>query len=176
MNNLVYQVNRDTLMNEPNGNSQNNENPSTKRIPPPPNVTVVPPPIPVRHHTSENVPVMNNNNNEKPRKPTDQPPELPPKTNRAIAAAGKFASPNSPSTPNAKTNPTINKENQQVATPSSEAVSPSNEGKLIQRHKSKAARRKMTEEEAVQELGSFIHLNINSMNIFIIFRTICWKR
>lgn len=138
-------------MNEPNDIPQNNENLSTKRIPVPPNNLVVPPPIPVRHHTNENTKTINNN--DKPRKPADQPPELPPKTNRAIAAAGKFASPNNPNVPTIKTNPTINKENQNVATAEHESVPPSNEGKLVQRHKSKTARRKMTEEEAIKELG-----------------------
>jgi hypothetical protein len=94
-----------------------------------------------------------NNNNEKSRKQSDQPPELPPKTNRAIAAAGKYVSPVNPSIPTAKTNPIVNKENQLVATPESESVSPSNEPKLVQRHKSKSARRRMTEEEAIKELG-----------------------
>jgi hypothetical protein len=152
VNNLVYQITRDTLVNEPNDNIQNNESLSTKRIPAPPIVSVVPPPIPVRTHANDNTTAMNNNN-EKSRKQPDQPPELPPKTNRALAAAGKFSSPGNPNVPTAKTNPTVNKENHHLATAESEQVSPTNEGKLVPRHKPKNARRKMTEEEAIKELG-----------------------
>ncbi len=156
VNNLVYQVNRETLLNESIDNHQNDEgastSSSTKRMPVPPVVTIVPPPIPVRNHVNDNTTVINNSN-EKSRKQSEQPPELPPKTNRALAAAGKIACPASLNTPPAKTNPTVNKENQEVATPETEQVSPSHEGKLVQRHKSRAARRKMTEEEAIKELG-----------------------
>jgi hypothetical protein len=143
-------------VNEPNDNLQNNESlstsSSTKRIPAPPIGSVVPPPIPVRNHVNDNTTAMNNNNG-KFRKQSEQPPELPPKTNRALAAAGKFASPVSPNVSTAKTNPIVNKENHDIATAESEPVSPSHEGKLVQRHKSKSARRKMTEEEAIKELG-----------------------
>jgi hypothetical protein len=94
-----------------------------------------------------------NNNNEKSRKQSEQPPELPPKTNRTLATAGKFASPVSPNASTTKTNPIVNKENHHIATDESEPQSASPEGKLVQRHKSKSARRKMTEEEAIKELG-----------------------
>ncbi|UJR25286.1 hypothetical protein I4U23_006638 [Adineta vaga] len=142
VNNLVYSIDRDTLVNEPIEQLQNTEAlmtpPSTKRLPPPP--------IPVRNPINNNTTAMNSNN-EKPPKISDQPPELPPKTSRAIAAAGKF-SPSTHTTPtNNKTNPIINKENQQA-----ESVSAAQDGKLIPRHKPKSARRKMTEEEAINEL------------------------
>jgi hypothetical protein len=122
---------------------------SAKRIPA---LSVVPPPIPVRNHVNDNNTAMNSNN-EKSRKPSDQPPELPPKTARVMAAAGKFASPNNHVTSSDKPNPIINKENQQLATTESETASATHEEKLVQRNKTKANRRKMTEEEAVKELG-----------------------
>jgi hypothetical protein len=150
-------VTRDTLTNEPVDHFPDNENlltpsSSTKRIPAPPIVSAVPPPIPVRNHVNDNTTVMNNHN-EKSRKQSDQPPELPPKSIRALAAAGKMASPINPNLPIGKTNPIVNKENHNVATGESEVTSPSHEGKLVQRHKSKNARRRMTEEEAIKELG-----------------------
>lgn len=157
MNNLVYQVNRETLVGENDDNNNNHhpniENLSGKRPPVPTPVNVIPPPIPVRHPTNENQTTMPNNS-EKPRKPSEQPPELPPKTTRVLAAVGKGPTAAQINAPVPKTNPT-NKENQTVTTTEVETVSPSNEGKLVQRHKSKSARRKMTEEEAIKELGSF---------------------
>lgn len=160
LNNLVYQVNRDTLINEPNENHQTNESvptlSSAKRPPPPAIPPVVPPPIPVRHHVNDNTTVMNNSN-ENSRKPADQPPELPPKTNRALAVGAKILPVTNPILPPVKTNPTVNKENQNGATAETEDPSPSHEGKLVQRHKSRTARRKMTEEEAIKELGSYIN-------------------
>ncbi|CAF0787281.1 unnamed protein product [Adineta steineri] len=156
VNNLVYSMTRDTLTNEQSENFQNNENlmtpSSTKRLPPPPIGSVAPPPIPVRAHASDNITAMNSNN-EKFRKQSEQPPELPPKTTRVIAAGGKFSSPLNPVPSTQKANPIINKENQQVTTTTdSEVVSTTQDVKLIQRNKSKASRRKMTEEEAINEL------------------------
>ncbi|CAF4420142.1 unnamed protein product, partial [Adineta steineri] len=119
VNNLVYSMTRDTLTNEQSENFQNNENlmtpSSTKRLPPPPIGSVAPPPIPVRTHASDNITAMNSNN-EKSRKQSEQPPELPPKTTRVIAAGGKFSSPLNPVPSTQKVNPIINKENQQVTT------------------------------------------------------------
>ena len=106
----------------------------------------IPPPIPVRNHVNGNTTEMSNING-KSRKQSDQPPELPPKTTRAIAAAGKYGSPTT------KTNPIVNKENHHDATVESEPVSPSHDVKLVQRHKSKNNRRRITEEEAIRELG-----------------------
>jgi hypothetical protein len=91
-----------------------------------------------------------NSNNEKSRKQSDQPPELPPKTTRVMAVAVKFSS---PVTTTSKTNPIINKENHQIAKTESETASTTQDEKLVQRQKSKATRRKMTEEEAIKELG-----------------------
>jgi hypothetical protein len=112
----------------------------------------MPPPIPVRNHINDKTTVMTNTN-EKSRKHADQPPELPPKTIRVTATTGKFGSPVNPVVPTTKTNPIVNKENHHGATAESEPVIPSTETNLIQRHKSKSTRRKMTEEEAIQELG-----------------------
>jgi hypothetical protein len=47
----------------------------------------------------------------------------------------------------------VNKENHHIATEESQPASPLHEVRLIQRQKSKSARRKMTEEEAIKELG-----------------------
>jgi hypothetical protein len=115
-------------------------------------MSTIPPPIPVRNHITDNTTAITNTN-EKSRKPSDQPPELPPKTVRIAATTGKFGSPVNPVVPTTKTNPIVNKENHHGATAESEPITPSNEPNLIQRQKSKSARRKMTEEEAIKELG-----------------------
>jgi hypothetical protein len=51
------------------------------------------------------------------------------------------------------TNPTINKDKHTGAVAVPDPVSPSNEPRLIQRAKSKYSKPKMTEEEAIKELG-----------------------
>ena len=96
-----------------------------------------------------------NSNHEKSPKTPDQPPELPPKTSRAIAAAGKFAAATHNATPNNKANPTINKENHQAGTPPVGLASTNQDEKLVPRQKPKSNRRKMTEEEAINELGQY---------------------
>ena len=121
--------------------------PSTKRAP-------VPPPIPARHHPNGD-PTTVNNAQGKSRKQTEQPPELPPKTGRAIAAAVKLVSPTNPVTPVANAHPIQNKENHQAVTPESEPAQLSQETNLVQRPRTKSTRRRMTEEEAIKELGSF---------------------
>ncbi|CAF1125720.1 unnamed protein product [Rotaria sordida] len=155
VNNLVYQINRDTLVNESIDNIQYNENLTTSSlIKPTPMQSIVPPPIPVRNHVNDDITVINNNNNnnEKSRKQTDQPPELPPKTTRVIAAASKITSPIHPIISTTKTNPIVNKENHQIVTPQTEPISPTHQEKLVARHKLKNNRRKMSEEEAIKEL------------------------
>lgn len=153
---LVYSINRDTLVNEPIDQLQNTESlatpPSGKRLPPPP--------IPVRNPANTNTTAMNSNNEKSP-KIFDQPPELPPKTGRALAVPNKIASTTHTTPANNKTNPTINKENHQA-----ESVSTGQDGKLIPRHKPKTARRKMTEEEAINELGTKTNLTVDRI-IFI---------
>ncbi|CAF2365014.1 unnamed protein product [Rotaria sp. Silwood2] len=152
INNIVYQINRDTLVNEPLDNNQSSENLTTSSLAKPTSThPIVPPPIPVRNYVNDDTPVMNNSNG-KSRKQADQPPELPPKTTRVIAAAGKIGSPVHPIIPTINKNPVINKENHQVVTAESESVSPTHQEKLVPRHKLKNNRRKMTEEEAIKEL------------------------
>lgn len=160
INNAVYQVNRDTLVNESDPNIEHlpATSLSAKRPPPPPIVNPVPPPLPARNYTNENYTAMTNNS-EKSRKQPEQPPELPPKIARAIVGTGKPPTSTHINTPVPKTNAT-NKENQTIAPTETEIVSPSHEIKPIQRHKSKNARKKMTEEEANKELGLlFISFN-----------------
>ena len=91
----------------------------------------------------------------KSRQQTEQPPELPPKTGRAIAGAVKLVSPTNPFTPAANSHPIQNKENHQAVTPESAPVPLSQETNLVQRPRTKSTRRRMTEEEAIKELGSF---------------------
>jgi hypothetical protein len=111
--------------------------PTTKRTPPG-SVLV----LPVRQPGNGDITSTNNSNG----KAREQPPELPPKTARVVAAGGKMASSNM--------NPTVNRENQSAAAAAvSEPVIPPREAQPIQRHKSKSHRRKMTEEEAIKELG-----------------------
>lgn len=113
-----------------------------------------PPPIPSRHPINGETLAHNNNDNGKARKQADEPPpELPPKTTRLMPVTGKTGTPVHPMIASAKGNPIVNKENQHAITPESEPVSSSNQPKLVQRHKTKNNRRKMTEEEAIQELG-----------------------
>ena len=117
-----------------------------------PSTFAVPPPIPARNPIIDDITAMNNHI-EKSHKQSEQPPELPPKTTRFVNPTSKFASPNKPAVASNKINPCVNKENQDVATPKLELMSSSHEAKLVQRHKSKNNRRKMTEEEAINELG-----------------------
>ncbi|CAF4046690.1 unnamed protein product [Rotaria sp. Silwood2] len=147
-NNHMCQDNRDTLINE---DIKSNEylsasiSPKSTKQPP-----IVPPPfassLPVRHHSNSDSSLKNNING-KDHKQSNQPPELPPKTARVIAAAGKSSSSN-------KTikSPTTNTNYRPPATPTSKDVSPSNELQPVHRQKSKSNRRKMTEEEAIKEL------------------------
>ncbi len=105
----------------------------------------------MRHNGNGDIPSINNNN-EKVRKPAEKPPELPPelpiKTSRVIAAANKISS-----STNVNANPVINKENHPLAPSAPQLASPSQELRPVERNKSKNHRRKMTEEEAIKELG-----------------------
>ncbi|CAF3093603.1 unnamed protein product [Rotaria socialis] len=159
VNNLVYQINRDTLVNEPHDILPSSGSPAVssiaKVVPVHP---TIPPPIPSRNHINDDTIANNNNNNNnnnsgKYRKQAEQAPELPPKTVRLLATTGKVASPIHPMILTTKTNPIVNKENHNVATPESESLS--NQTKLVTRHKSKNNRRKMTEEEAIKELEPY---------------------
>jgi hypothetical protein len=136
VNKLVYQIHRDTLINESNDCLVNGEQMSSplsvKR-------SAAPPPIPARNHVTVDL-SLSNNGNDSARAMTEQPPDLPPKTLRALASGSKYT---------LATNPIMNKENQTVPI----ASAPFNDVPLIQRTKSKNNRRKMTEEEAIQELG-----------------------
>lgn len=134
-------------------NLQISTNPMTTPVEKPTPVhPIVPPPIPARHPVIDDAATTNTNNG-KLRKQPDQPPELPPKTTRVLVTGGKFASPSNTVVPTTKTNPAVNKENHHEGTPESDSVSPSHQAKLVQRHKTKNNRRKMTEEEAINELG-----------------------
>ena len=82
------------------------------------------------------------------RKPAERPPALPPKTARVAAAANKIVS-----SANAKAAQVIDKENHPVAPLAPTRRSPKDEPRAIERNKSKVQRRKMTEEEAIKELG-----------------------
>lgn len=120
--------------------------PSTKYAPTIP----IPPSLPVRHNGNGNI-SSTNNKNEKPRKLPEKPPALPPKTAQVKAAANKLSS-----SPCVNTNRTINKENQPITPPPPappRPVSPSQELRPVERYKSKNQKRKMTEEEAIRELG-----------------------
>ncbi|CAF1188185.1 unnamed protein product [Adineta ricciae] len=147
VNNLVYSIDRDTLVNEPIEQPPVREpqtpSSSNKRLPPPP--------IPVRNPINNNTTAMNSNHEKSPKTP-DQPPELPPKTSRAVVAAGKFAATTHNATLNNKPNPTINKENHQAGTSPVGSTSTNQDVKLVPRQKPKSNRRKMTEEEAINEL------------------------
>jgi hypothetical protein len=101
----------------------------------------------VRHYGNGDIPSINNNN-EKVRKPAEKPPELPLKTSRVIAAATKISS-----SAYVNVNPAINKENHPLAPSAPQLAPPSDELRPVERNKSKNHRRKMTEEEAIKELG-----------------------
>ena len=150
-------MDRDTLMNESNEPFLNNNlippvAASSKRAPAPP--------IPARNHVNGDSPTSSTSNT-KPTKPSDQPPELPPKSARVKAAGGKLASPVNLTVPIGQPNAVVNKENHDVVTVD-DASAP--EPQLIQRQKSKGSRRKMTEEEAVQELGLSHFLSSESIH------------
>ncbi|CAF3826776.1 unnamed protein product [Rotaria sp. Silwood1] len=147
-NKHIYQDNRDTLINEDiNANeylSTSMSSNSSKQTP------TVPTPfassLPVRHHSNSDI-ISKNNINGKEHKKSDQPPELPPKTARVIAATAKLLSSN-----NATKSPAINIDNHSPVTSTSQPVSSSNELQPVHRLKSKNNRRKMTETEAIKEL------------------------
>lgn len=145
VNKLVYQVDRDTLVNEPNEpviNTEYASSPSSTKRPP------VPPPIPARNHVT--VDPTSNQNVEKARKQAEQPPELPPKIGRSPLTITKPVAPPNPATAAlVNNNIQLNKENEEGGTAPASGV------KLIQRQKSKTSRKKMTEDEAIQELGLF---------------------
>lgn len=101
------------------------------------------------------IPSTNNNHHHhhgKPRKPAEQKkPESSPKPPRAITASSKV-----PSSPTINTNPMMNKEiHTGGAAASDPALQSHDEQQPIQRLRSKYQRRKMTEEEAIKELGLF---------------------
>lgn len=140
-NKSMNSVDRETLVNEPNELVMNNEftsSPMQMKRP------VLPPPIPARNHVT--IDTTNNLNLDKNRKQNEQPPELPPKISRNPPPLVKPTPIPSPVTV-ALVNPNIqlNKENHDIRTPETDV-------KLIQRQKSKNSRKKMTEEEAIQEL------------------------
>ena len=148
-------VDRETLVNEPNELVMNNEftsSPMQMKRP------VLPPPIPARNHVT--IDTTNNLNLDKNRKQNEQPPELPPKISRNPPPLVKPTPIPSPVTV-ALVNPNIqlNKENHDIRTPETDV-------KLIQRQKSKNSRKKMTEEEAIQELGLFTISNSIEFSTF----------
>ncbi|CAF0820528.1 unnamed protein product [Adineta steineri] len=147
-NNPTYQINRDrdTLINTDRKSDEYTfSSTSPKRIP----TTPVSFPVPVRPYPNDNIPPVNNING-KLRKPSEQPPALPPKTVRVIAAANKMSSSST-----TKASPVINKENHPIIPTAPVPVSPTHELRPIERTKSKNHRRKMTEEEAVKELEPY---------------------
>lgn len=148
-NESMNSVDRETLVNEPTELVMSNElAPSPMQTKRP----LLPPPIPARNHVT--VEPTNNSNLDKNRKQNDQPPELPPKINRNPTPLVKPTAIPSPVTV-ALVNPNIqlNKENHDIRTPETDV-------KLIQRQKSKNSRKKMTEEEAIQELGLLTIFNL----------------
>ena len=78
----------------------------------------------------------------------DQPPELPSKIARYVPPTGKVFVPKIPIP-----NRTVNKENQPTVKKTPEPIPAPHEVRPIQRHKSKSQRRKITEEEAIMQLG-----------------------
>ncbi len=153
INNLNDQVNRETLIIEDRKSSEylstSSSSSSTK---PSPTVSVVTPPFfPGQHQDNIDIPSTNNNINGKTRKQIEQKPESSPKPGRHLAPLTKGLS--SPST---NTNPTINKGNHTGAVGISDHVFPPHELRPVQRAKSKYHRRKMTEEEAIKELGNIL--------------------
>lgn len=161
--NIHDRVNRDTLIDAERKTSDylstSSSSSSNKRSP---TVSVLTSSsFPTVQHDNLEIPPANNNNNnthEKPRKHTEsKKPESSPKPPRAITATGKV-----PSSPSINTNPTMNKEIHIGATAVSDSVIPSHgDQQPIQRLRSKYHRRKMTEEEAIKELGLFIDINLH---------------
>jgi hypothetical protein len=158
---VVHQINRDTIINEDNKSNEvlyaSPSSPSTKNTP-----TANSPSLPVRNHGNGDIPSSPSSNG-KARKQNEQTSNLPPRVPRAIPTTGKIPSPSK-----AQKNLPINKENLPVATAASEPGSPSCESQPIQRHKSRNLRRKMTEEEAIKELGSFIDILILQIILIIL--------
>ncbi len=136
-------VNRDTIINEDNKSNEYLSalppSSSTKR---PPNISIpISPSLAVRHHGNGDIPSSPSSNGKARKEFTA---DLPPKVPRGISTTAKLPSPSK-----AQKNLPINKENH----PTAEPVSPVNEPQPIQRHKSRNHRRRMTEEEAIKELG-----------------------
>ncbi len=152
--NINDPVNRDTLIDTERKTSDylstSSSSSSNKRSP---TVSVITSSV---QQDNIDIPSTNNNHHhhhEKPRKPTEQKKlESSPKPPRAITASSKV-----PSSPTINTNPMMmNKEiHTGGAAASDPALQSHDEQQPIQRLRSKYQRRKMTEEEAIKELGLF---------------------
>ncbi|CAF1171676.1 unnamed protein product [Adineta ricciae] len=144
VNNLTYQIDRDTLINEEPKINEFIPPISAKQLPQPSMPMIFSPAV--RPQGKPDVPSTHRFNGNI-RKPAERPPALPPKTARVAAAANKLVS-----SANAKATPVIDKENHPVAPLAPTRRSPTDEPRAIERNKSKVQRRKMTEEEAIKEL------------------------
>lgn len=150
---MVYTIDRDTLINEPNDIITQTEKPvvSTSSIRPPPPPPPPLPALPVRFHqrTEPSVPL-----NTKPSKQTDCVPELPPRTNRTQEPNN-----NKPSvTPNpgvtiVNVNVGPNKENKEISASDAPNTKVDQEITPIGRKRTGQQGHRMTEEEAIKELG-----------------------
>ncbi|CAF0743419.1 unnamed protein product [Didymodactylos carnosus] len=150
VNNLVYLINHDTLMKDLNSKSLSltNTNGDVKQ-----GGVVEPPPIPPRDLDSGNVLIMDTKMNHKIAR---SPPELPPKTS---ALTNKYKKNTTPSpvqlqSPQHQLFPVVNKENIEKTNNDDNHNHNNNDHDtpLVQRHKSKSTKRRMTEEEAVKAL------------------------
>lgn len=113
--------------------------------------------LPVRHHSTGGTSSLNNNDNEKDQKRKLSPPELMPKPAKSDATMDKLSLMNS-----THKNIPANKENNMSPLPSpkpavlpkpSQQSSEPTQHLPVQRPKTRIGKKKMTEEEAVKELG-----------------------
>ncbi len=148
VHNVLDPNNRETLINE-NRNSSgylstSSSSSSTKRSPTVSVVTSSSPSV----RSSDNGDILpTNNTNGKHQKQTEQKPEASPKPTRPFVPPVKVSS--SPTT------------NTKGAVAISDPVFPPHDLRPVQRQKSKYHRRKMTEEEAIKELGELVHRLLN---------------